>query len=114
MRLFEGTQFDRPPKCDRCGELEQVCQCPPPGPEQAAPESQTARICLEKRKKGKQVTQVGGLAEGNPGRYLNELLTRLKNACGAGGTIQEGMIEIQGDHRERITKLLKEMGYRVR
>lgn len=114
MRLFEGTQFDRPPKCDRCGKLEQSCQCPPLEPEPAAPETQTARVQLEKRKKGKQVTLVSGLAEGNPGRHLNELLTRLKNACGAGGTIQQGRIEIQGDHRERITGLLKEIGFKIR
>jgi translation initiation factor 1 len=114
MRLFEGTQFDIPPRCERCGELEQACQCPEPEPECAAPESQTAQVSLEKRKKGKQVTLVSGLAEGHPGRHYNELLTRLKNACGAGGTIQAGSIEIQGDHRERIAGLLKEMGFKIR
>lgn len=114
MRLFEGTPFDIPPKCERCGQLEQECQCPPPEAQPADPATQTARIRLEKRKKGKQVTLVAGLDQGNPGRHLNELLTRLKNACGAGGTVQQGMIEIQGDHQERIITLLKEMGYKVR
>lgn len=114
MRLFEGTPFDIPPHCERCGELEQDCECPDPEPERAPPESQTARVRLERRKKGKQVTIVDGLAEGHPGRHLGDLLTRLKNACGAGGTIQGGVIEVQGDHRERIVDLLKKEGYKTR
>ena len=115
MRLFEGTQFDRPPKCERCGELESVCACPPaapPPPARIAPEKQTAKVAVEKRKKGKQVTVVRGLsAEGND---LPELLKRLKNHCGAGGTVKEDTLEIQGQHVERIRQALQEIGYRVR
>ena len=114
MRLFEGTEFDRPPKCERCGELEKDCQCPPPEPVRTAPEKQTAKIGIEKRKKGKIVTVVRGLADGHPGKHLNDLLTSLKNQCGAGGTIQDGNIEIQGSHEERVTKLLKQIGYKIR
>jgi len=114
MRLFEGTQFDRPPTCDRCEKLESDCDCPPPEPEAIPPEKQTAKIQVEKRKKGKVVTVIRGLNEGHPGNHLTDLLTRLKNACGAGGTIQESAIEIQGNHLERLKKLLKEIGYKVR
>ena len=114
MRLFEGTPFDRPPKCDRCGELESACQCPPlppPPPVRIAPSKQTAKLAVEKRKKGKQVTVVRGLAATD--NDLPELLTRLKNQCGAGGTIKDDTLEIQGDHAERIRKTLAELGYRV-
>lgn len=45
---------------------------------------------------------------------LKELAKRLKQACGSGGTVKEGVIEIQGEHRERIAGLLKKMGYRVK
>ena len=114
MRLFEGTEFYQPPRCDSCNELEEDCTCPAPESPQVPPEKQTARIRVEKRKKGKVVTVVRGLAEGNPGRHFAELLTKLKNACGAGGTIQDDAIEIQGDHHQRIGKMLKELGYRVR
>lgn len=114
MRLFEGTEFYQPPRCEKCGELEEKCTCPPPELQQLSPASQTAQIRVEKRKKGKVVTVVRGLAEGNPGRHLADLLTKLKNACGAGGTIQGETIEIQGDHKQRIEGLLKEIGYRVR
>ncbi|MBI1310912.1 translation initiation factor [bacterium] len=112
MRLFEGTEFDRPPRCERCGELEADCQCPPEATPQIPPGKLTARLAIEKRKKGKVVTVIYGLpAEGND---LPTLLTRLKSACGAGGTLSDDGIEIQGRHLERIRESLEQMGYRVR
>ena len=114
MRLFEGTQFDQPPVCSRCELLESECKCPPPEPEPTAPEKLTARLRVEKRKRGKIVTVISGLNEGHPGNHLSDLLTKLKNACGAGGTIQEETIEIQGDHLERVKKQLAQIGYKTR
>jgi translation initiation factor 1 len=77
-----------------------------------AAEKQTARLAMEKRKKGKQVTVVRGLpAEGND---LAELLTRLKTCCGAGGTVKDDTLEIQGNHIDRIRQTLQDIGYRVR
>ena len=112
MRLFEGTQFDVPPRCDRCGELEADCACPPPPKEYLAPEKQTAKLAVEKRKKGKVVTVIRDLAaEDND---LPELLAKLKNACGAGGTLKDGAIEIQGDHLKRVRELLAGIGYHIR
>ncbi len=112
MRLFAGTPFDRPPHCDRCGELESVCTCPPPEPERVAPETQTAALRVEKRKRGKVVTVVRGL---NPAdNDLAGLLTRLKNICGAGGTLADGALEIQGSHIERIRTELVNIGYKVK
>jgi len=110
MRLFAGTPYDQPPKCDRCGALESDCTCPsfaafiPPG-------EQVARLTVEKRKKGKVVTVVRGLSAAN--NDLPALLRRLKSQCGAGGTIQDDRIEIQGEHIERIRKILNELGYGV-
>lgn len=114
MRLFAGTKFDIPPKCDRCGALVEECACPPPPPEPAPripPEKQRARLAVEKRQQGKVVTVIRGLpAVGND---LPDLLSRLKTRCGAGGAIKEESIEIQGDHREPIRTVLGELGYRV-
>ena len=110
MRLFEGTEFDVPPKCDRCGELESDCQCPPPEIPRVPPSKQTARLGTEKRKKGKQVTTVRDLEATD----LPELLTKLKDVCGAGGTIKDGVIEIQGLHRDRVRVTLEKIGYRTR
>jgi translation initiation factor 1 len=112
MRLFEGTEFDRPPRCERCGELEEDCQCPPEAAPLTPPEKQTARLAIEKRKKGKVVTVIRGLEPA--GNDLPALLTKLKSVCGAGGTISEDGIEIQGKHLERLRETLGQIGYRVK
>ena len=113
-RLFAGTEWDKPPRCQQCGQLEEACQCPPTQPTKmlATPESQTATTVVEKRKRGKQVTVVRGLAA--TANDLPALLTQLKSHCGAGGTVKGDQLEIQGDHLRRIEKLLAEMGYRVK
>lgn len=112
MRLFEGTPFDRPPRCETCGGLVAECVCPPPAPVLIPPSQQTARLAVEKRKKGKRVTVVRGLSE--DGNDLPALLTTLKSLCGAGGTLQAGEIEIQGDQLARIRSSLQQIGYRVK
>ncbi|MEZ6096264.1 MAG: translation initiation factor [Pirellulaceae bacterium] len=111
MRLFEGTPFDRPPTCDRCGQLESECKCPPPPKEWLSPDKQTANLRIEKRKKGKVVTVIRGLSAND--NDLPELLTHLKNKCGAGGSIDGDQIELQGEHLERIRAALSDKGYRV-
>ncbi len=111
MRLFEGTEFDIPPTCDRCQQLETDCQCPPPVHEYLPNSRQIARLRVEKRKRGKVVTLVVGLQPNETD--LPKLLTSLKNTCGAGGTIGDNGIEIQGDHLTRMTDCLAEMGYRI-
>lgn len=114
MRLFEGTQFDRPPVCERCEKLESECECQPelPQPSFVAPDKQTARLQVEKRKKGKSVTVIRGLAAYD--NDLPELLSTLKNKCGAGGTLQEDCLEIQGKHVDRVADVLSGIGYKVR
>ena len=112
MRLFEGTPFDRPPRCEVCDELEEECTCPPPEALKIPPEKQTAKLSVEKRKKGKVVTVVRGLpGEGND---LPALLVELKTACGAGGTLKEDTLEIQGKHLDRVREHLEKIGYRTK
>ena len=112
MRLFAGTEFDVPPRCDRCNRLESECDCPPLVPEtpRVPPEKQLAKIRTERRKRGKVVTTINGLDR----QDLPELLVKLKNKCGAGGTIKELTIEIQGEHADRVASLLEDEGYRVK
>lgn len=111
MRLFAGTPFDRPPTCDRCQQLESDCECLPE-PVAAKPAAkQLARIRLEKRKKGKWVTTIRDLDPTDD--HLTNLLTQLKNHCGAGGTIDDNILLIQGDHVQRVTNFLKQLGYRI-
>ncbi len=45
---------------------------------------------------------------------LEALATRLKKLCGAGGAIKDGVIEIQGDHRDRLVKELIKLGYEAK
>lgn len=45
---------------------------------------------------------------------LKELAKKLKQLCGSGGTVKDGEIEIQGEHRERIAETLRKMGYKVK
>ena len=111
MRLFEGTPFDIPPKCERCGALESECQCTPL-PDYLPPNKQTAKLRVEKRPKSKVVTIVAGLSA--TASDLPALLTTLKNACGAGGAIKEGQLEIQGDHISRVRQALEAIGYRIK
>jgi translation initiation factor 1 len=61
---------------------------------------------------GKAVTLVKGVARDAAG--LAELGKQLKGACGSGGTVKDGVIEVQGDHCERIVELLKAQGYGVK
>ena len=107
MRLFEGTQWDVPPRCDRCEELEADCQCPPPV-NIVDPSSQKLKIRVEKRKRGKVVTVICGLANDDA---RTGLLTDLKNLVGSGGTIREDNLEIQGDHVANLSSFLAERGY---
>ena len=113
-RLFAGTPWDRPPTCERCGKLESACACSPPAAEskRLPPESQTARLGLEKRARGKIVTVIGSLdLDGND---LPALAARLKASCGTGGTIKEGRIELQGDHLQAVDAALVALGYKTR
>jgi translation initiation factor 1 len=45
---------------------------------------------------------------------LKALAKQLKQACGSGGTVKDGQIEIQGEHREKISEVLRAMGYKVK
>jgi translation initiation factor 1 len=45
---------------------------------------------------------------------LRELATELKRLCGSGGTVADGNVEIQGDHREKVAARLAELGFSVK
>jgi translation initiation factor 1 len=113
-RLFAGTPFDRPPVCDRCGLLEAACECPPAAPAKTLvpPEKQTVTLRTEKRAKGKVVTVIRGLAAAE--NDLPALLTKLKNHCGAGGAIDGDVLEVQGDHAQKLKTWFSQQGYKVR
>jgi translation initiation factor 1 len=61
---------------------------------------------------GKGVSVISGLPLDEA--QLAELATRLKRLCGAGGGVREGVIEIQGEHRDRLVAELCRLGYPAR
>lgn len=61
---------------------------------------------------GKAVTVVKGVALAEA--ELTQLGKQLKAACGTGGTVKDGVIEVQGDHVERVMEALKKLGHTVK
>ena len=77
---------------------------------QASPEG-VVRVSREKGgRRGKIVTLVSGL----PQREAETVAGELKRLCGAGGSIKEGTVEIQGAHRDKIAAHLRAAGYKVK
>ncbi|MCA9872625.1 MAG: stress response translation initiation inhibitor YciH [Ardenticatenaceae bacterium] len=96
-------------RCPRCGSY--PCRCPQP--KSLPPEQQTAAIRREtKGRGGKTVTVIMDL-QLTPDD-LKALGKQLKQACGAGGAVKDGAIEIQGDHRETIAAALQKQGYKTK
>jgi translation initiation factor 1 len=90
--------------CSVCGLPEELCAC-----EDIAREQQDIRIATTKRRYGKVVTIITGI---NPTDIdLEDLARYLKNKCAAGGTVKDGIIELQGDHKKKALQALKEKGY---
>jgi predicted translation initiation factor SUI1 len=65
-----------------------------------------------KGRRGKGVTTLSDVPLDEAG--LLELATKVKDRCGTGGTVKDGVIEIQGDQRDRLAAVLEGMGYRVK
>ena len=63
-------------------------------------------------RKGKGVTTISGIPL--PHGELKTLAKTLKQRCGTGGAVKEGVVEIQGDHRETLRDALTSMGYQVK
>jgi translation initiation factor 1 len=97
--------------CPKCKQLKTTCTCKA---EPAEPSKSTVvRVGREtKGRGGKGVTIISDLPLDENG--LAELATKLKSRLGTGGTVKDGRIEIQGDHRDRIITDLEEIGYRVK
>jgi translation initiation factor 1 len=107
--LFAGTPLERPVTCERCEKPLPECHCPRDAAGHIVlPRDQQARVRREKRA-GKVVTVIAGL---DPvASDLPALLKSLKSTLAAGGTLAGGEVELQGDHRDRIVAMLREMGY---
>jgi translation initiation factor 1 len=89
---------------------------PNPSPERRGglpPQQQTAYLHRESGGRGGKVVSVVKnlvLSEDD----LKVLAKKLKQECGTGGTVKEGMIEIQGEHRQKMAVILQKQGYKVK
>jgi translation initiation factor 1 len=79
-------------------------------PKSAGPEGggKGVRLRLERRASGRMATVITGLP-GNE-REQEEMLRALKVACGTGGTLKDGVLELQGDRREAVEGVLAKRG----
>ena len=97
--------------CPACRQAVAACVC-----QQAKPApvgDGVARVSREtKGRGGKAVTIIRGLplAAG----ALEALGKQLKAACGSGGTVKDGVVEVQGDHCDKVKALLQAQGYKVK
>ena len=101
-RLLGGTDQSPPP--------------PPPPASKPAPAAKKLPVVKVGRetagRRGKGVTVVSEVPLNEAG--LLELAATLKQRCGTGGTVKDGRIEIQGDHRDRLVVELEKLGYKAK
>lgn len=100
--------------CPGCGWPQDDCRCSKTlaAGQEGVPEKVTAKLRVENRGSGKNVTVVDGLPDNRP--FLDALCRELKKACGTGGSTGENAIELQGDQRERLRELLAKKGFLVK
>ena len=100
--------------CPGCGWPVRDCTCSRTRvAHDAVPGRIVAKLRMEKKGRGgKTVTVVDGLPRN--AAFLKELCQELKRACGTGGTVADGSVELQGDLRERVRAVLLEKAFVVR
>ena len=95
-----------PDICKSCGLPKELCVC-----EEIAREQQDITIYMTKRRYGKTVTIIQGL---DTDIDIENLAKILKTKCASGGTVKDGNIELQGDHKKKVQHALEDLGYKVK
>jgi translation initiation factor 1 len=100
--------------CPRCGWPERDCTCSSArAAVEAVPAKVVAKLRVEKAGRGgKTVTVVYDLPRNEA--FLKALAQELKRACGTGGAVGDGTVELQGDQRDRVRAALRDKGYAVK
>lgn len=97
--------------CPECGQPSARCRCSAGNVQSDTSSSKVTVGRSSKGRKGKPVTTITGLPL--PPDEMRSLATELKRQCGSGGTLKDGVIEIQGEHRDTLVTALEARGYRV-
>ncbi len=90
--------------CPRCGLAQELCIC-----ETIAKEEQQIRILTVKRRFGKIITVIKGIDSKDIN--LKEVAKTLKSKLACGGTVKDGIIELQGNHAEKAKLELIKAGF---
>ena len=113
-RLVYSTESGR--ICPSCGNSTAKCTCKKKKAvkkQSIYPNDGIVRIRREvKGRKGKTVTAVSGVSLDD--KNLQQFAKILKRLCGTGGTVKDGVIIIQGDHKEALLKEIEHQGYTVK
>jgi translation initiation factor 1 len=110
-RVVYSTAVGR--MCPDCGLAARECRCLSHSGDDPVPVRVVAKLRMEKAGRGgKTVTVVYGLPHNVA--FLQDLCQQLKRACGTGGSVVEGAVELQGDLRDRIRELLLKKGFGVK
>ena len=120
-RLVYSSEHGR--VCPACGKSESRCRCPG----KAARARIQAREKAEADRKRDGIVRVGRSTKGRRGKIvttvtgvpvpddeLASLAVELKRRCGTGGALKDGVIEIQGEHRDTLVEALRERGFEVK
>jgi len=91
--------------CPTCGLVKELCVC-----ETIAKESQKILVYLERKKFNKNYTIVEGIDEKEIA--LKDLARELKSELACGGTIKDGRIELQGEHKHKVRAILIKHGFK--
>jgi translation initiation factor 1 len=112
-RLVYSTEIGQ--VCPECQEPVSKCTCKKKKPKTRLETKQDGIIRIRrevKGRKGKTVTVIYGFQFDQSN--LKAIAKQLKQQCGTGGSVKDDMIIIQGDHREKLIKLLKVHGHKVK
>lgn len=111
-RLVYSTESGRVTTCPTCGLPLKACRCSQSSQPMRKSDGIVRVMRDRKQRGGKTVTVIDGVMGSEA--ELTALAQQLKKLCGSGGTVKNGVIEVQGDHCEKVMAKLSALGYKVK